>query len=207
MGRGKKGKKKEQRRRGEEKRKKKEAKERKENREGKERKGRKKERRKRKKKRKGKKKSERERKENEQLKGWVDAMKEELIQFHRNKVWTLATALRGKSVIGSKWEFKNKMDKHGTIIRNKARLVSHSYSREEGINYDETLAPVARMEAIRIFLFYATYKNFKVYQMDVKSVFLNGKHKEEAYVKQPLGFESSEFPYYVCELDKALLYD
>ncbi|GKA97391.1 retrovirus-related pol polyprotein from transposon TNT 1-94 [Tanacetum coccineum] len=99
----------------------------------------------------------------------------ELNQFHRNKVWTLATALRGKSVIGSKWEFKNKMDKHGTIIRNNARLVAHSY--------DETLAPVARMEAIRIFLFYTTYKNFKVYQMDVKSVFLNGKHKEEAYVK------------------------
>ncbi|GKE79023.1 retrovirus-related pol polyprotein from transposon TNT 1-94 [Tanacetum coccineum] len=131
-------------------------------------------------------------------------MKEELNQLHRNKVWTLATDLRGKSVIGSKWEYKNKMDKHGTIIRNKARLVAHSYSQEEGINYDETFAPVARMEAIRIFLFYATYKNFKVYQMDVKSVFLNGKHKEEAYVKQPLGFESSEFPYYVCELDKAL---
>nr|GEU47437.1 copia protein [Tanacetum cinerariifolium] len=76
--------------------------------------------------------------------------------------------------------------------------------KEEGIDYNETFAPVARMEAIRIFLAFATYMNFKVYQMDVKSVFLNGKMKEEVYVKQPLGFESSEFPDYVCKLDKAL---
>ncbi|GKE64486.1 retrovirus-related pol polyprotein from transposon TNT 1-94, partial [Tanacetum coccineum] len=76
--------------------------------------------------------------------------------------------------------------------------------KEERIDYDETFAPVARMEAIRIFLAFATYMNFKVYQMDVKNAFLNGKLKEEVYVKQPPGFESSEFPYYVCKLDKAL---
>ncbi|GKB73577.1 retrovirus-related pol polyprotein from transposon TNT 1-94 [Tanacetum coccineum] len=76
--------------------------------------------------------------------------------------------------------------------------------KEEGIDYDKTFAPVARMEAIRIFLAFATYMNFKVYQMDVKSAFLNGKMNEEVYVKQPLGFESSEFPDYVCKLDKAL---
>ncbi|GKC66554.1 retrovirus-related pol polyprotein from transposon TNT 1-94 [Tanacetum coccineum] len=83
-------------------------------------------------------------------------------------------------------------------------LWKNSHSQEEGTDYDETFAPVARMEAIIIFLAFATYINFKVYQMGVKSAFLNGKLKEEVYVKQPPGFESSEFPDYVCKLDKAL---
>ncbi|GKC04033.1 retrovirus-related pol polyprotein from transposon TNT 1-94, partial [Tanacetum coccineum] len=136
--------------------------------------------------------------------GWIDAMQEELNQFYRNKVWTLVPLPYGKIAIGSKWVFRNKKDEHGTIIKNKARLVIHGYSQEEGIDYDETFAPMARMEAIRIFLAFVTYMNFKVYQMDVKSAFLNGKLKEEVYVKQPPGFESSEFPDYVCKLDKAL---
>ncbi|GJR13514.1 retrovirus-related pol polyprotein from transposon TNT 1-94 [Tanacetum coccineum] len=88
--------------------------------------------------------------------------------------------------------------------KNKERLVAQGYSQEEGINYDETIAPVARMEAIMIFLAFSIYMNFKAYQMDVKSSFLNGKLKEEVYVKQPPGFESSEFPDYVCKVDKAL---
>ncbi|GJW26370.1 retrovirus-related pol polyprotein from transposon TNT 1-94 [Tanacetum coccineum] len=99
---------------------------------------------------------------------------------------------------------ENKKDELGTVTRNKARLVAQGYSQEEGIDYDETFAPVARMEAIRIFLVFATYMNFKVFRMDVKSAFLNGKLKEEVYVKQPHGFESNEFPDYVCKLDKAL---
>ncbi|GJT81362.1 retrovirus-related pol polyprotein from transposon TNT 1-94 [Tanacetum coccineum] len=118
--------------------------------------------------------------------GWIDAMQEELNQFYRNKV------------------FRNKKDEHGTTTKNKARLVAQGYSQEEGIDYYETFVQVARMEAIRIFLAFATYMNFKVYQIDVKSDFLNGKLKEEVYVKQPPGFESSEFPNYVCKLDKAL---
>ncbi|GJU94985.1 retrovirus-related pol polyprotein from transposon TNT 1-94 [Tanacetum coccineum] len=136
--------------------------------------------------------------------GWIDAMKEELNRFYRNKVWTLVPLPCGKIAICSKWVFKNKKDKHGTTTKNKARLVPQGYSQEEGFDYDKTFAPVARMEAIRIFLAFATYINFKVYQMDVKSGFLNGKLKEEVYVKQPPGFESSEFPDYVCKLDKAL---
>nr|GEW81428.1 retrovirus-related Pol polyprotein from transposon TNT 1-94 [Tanacetum cinerariifolium] len=100
-------------------------------------------------------------------------------------------------------DFMNKKYEHGTTTKNKARLVAQDYSQEEGIDYDETFTPVARIEAIRIFLSFATYMNFKVYQMDVKSVFLNDKLKEEVYVKQPPGFESSEFPDYVCKLDKA----
>ncbi|GJR81503.1 retrovirus-related pol polyprotein from transposon TNT 1-94 [Tanacetum coccineum] len=106
--------------------------------------------------------------------------------------------------IGSKWLFKNKKDEHGIVTKNKARLVVQRYSQEERIDYDETFAPVARMEAIRIFLAFATYMNFTVFQMDVKSAFLNGKLKKEVYVKQPPGFESSEFPNYVCKFDKAL---
>ncbi|GJY59660.1 retrovirus-related pol polyprotein from transposon TNT 1-94, partial [Tanacetum coccineum] len=103
---------------------------------------------------------------------------EELNQFYRNKVWTLVPLPYGKIATCSKWE--------------------------KGIDYDETFAPVSRMEAIRTFLAFATYMNFKVCQMDVKSAFLNGKLKEEVYVKQPPGFESSEFLDYVCKLDKAL---
>ncbi|GJZ16866.1 retrovirus-related pol polyprotein from transposon TNT 1-94 [Tanacetum coccineum] len=96
------------------------------------------------------------------------------------------------------------MDENGVVIKNKARLVAQGYRQEEGIDYDETFAPVARLEAIRIFLAYAAYMGFMVYQMDVKSAFLNGKISEEVYVQQPPGFESSEFPNHVCKLDKAL---
>ncbi|GJR88240.1 retrovirus-related pol polyprotein from transposon TNT 1-94 [Tanacetum coccineum] len=83
--------------------------------------------------------------------GWIDAMQEELNQFYRNKVWTLVPLPYGKIAIGSKWVFRNKKDEHGTTTKNKARLVAQGYSQEEGIDYDETFAPVAKMEAIRIF--------------------------------------------------------
>ncbi|GJS79269.1 retrovirus-related pol polyprotein from transposon TNT 1-94 [Tanacetum coccineum] len=135
--------------------------------------------------------------------GWVDAMQNELNQFARNKVWTLVPAPYVKTIISSKWVFINKRDETGIVIKNKARLVAQGYNQQEGIDYDETIAPVARLEAIRIFLAFATYMNFIVYQMDVKSAFLNGKLKEEVYVKQPPGFKSNEFPNHVCKLDKA----
>ncbi|GJY32888.1 retrovirus-related pol polyprotein from transposon TNT 1-94 [Tanacetum coccineum] len=136
--------------------------------------------------------------------GWVDAMQDELNQFARNKVWTLVPAPYGKTIIGSKWVFRNKRDETRIVIKNKARLVAQGYNQQEGIDYDETFSLVARLEAIRIFLAFATYMNFIVYQMDVKSAFLNGKLKEEVYLKQPPGFESNEFPNHVCKLDKAL---
>ncbi|GJT39131.1 retrovirus-related pol polyprotein from transposon TNT 1-94 [Tanacetum coccineum] len=100
--------------------------------------------------------------------------------------------------------FRNKIDENGVVIRNKARLVAHGYRQEEGIDCDENFAPLSRLEAKRIFLAYVAYMGFMVYHMDVKSAFLNGKLSEEAYVQQPHGFESSEFPNYVCKLDKAL---
>ena len=96
------------------------------------------------------------------------------------------------------------MDEAGVVVRNKARLVAKGYSQQEGIDYDETFAPVARLEAIRIFLAFAAHSNFKVYQMDVKSAFLNGELAEEVYVTQPPGFESDEFPHFVYRLLKAL---
>ncbi|GJU49097.1 retrovirus-related pol polyprotein from transposon TNT 1-94 [Tanacetum coccineum] len=96
------------------------------------------------------------------------------------------------------------MDEEGVVTKNKARLVAQVYNQQEGIDYEETFAPIARLEAIRIFLAYAAYIGFLVYQIDVKSAFLNGKLSEEVYVQQPPGFESSEFPDHVCKLDKAL---
>ncbi|KAJ9552810.1 LOW QUALITY PROTEIN: hypothetical protein OSB04_016855 [Centaurea solstitialis] len=109
---------------------------------------------------------------------WVEAMQDELLQFERNKVWSLTSLPVGKSAIGTKWVFRNKKDENGVVIRNKARLVAQGYCQEEGIDYEETFALVARLEAIRIFLAYAAHRGFKVYQMDVKSAFLNGKLKE-----------------------------
>ena len=117
---------------------------------------------------------------------WVQAMHDELEQFDKNKVMTLVKCPEGVCIIGMKWVFKNKTDENGTVIKNKARLVAKGFNQQEGIDFEETFAPVARMEAIRIFLAYATYMNFKVYQMDVKSAFLNGKLKEDVYVQQPL---------------------
>ncbi|GJS59942.1 retrovirus-related pol polyprotein from transposon TNT 1-94 [Tanacetum coccineum] len=96
------------------------------------------------------------------------------------------------------------MDEEGVVTKNKVRLVAKGYKQEEGIDYDETFAPVARLEAIRIFLVYASYMGFIVFQMDVKSAFLNGKISEEVYVEQPPGFESNEFPNHVCRSNKAL---
>ncbi|GJV53115.1 putative ribonuclease H-like domain-containing protein [Tanacetum coccineum] len=111
---------------------------------------------------------------------WIEAMQEELLQF------------------------KNKKDERGIVIRNKARLVAQGYTQEEGIDYDEVFAPVARIEAIRLFLAYASFKDFVVYQMDVKSAFLYGKIEEEVYVYQPPGFEDLEFPDRVYKVEKAL---
>ncbi|GJS38474.1 putative ribonuclease H-like domain-containing protein [Tanacetum coccineum] len=99
---------------------------------------------------------------------------------------------------------RNKKDERGIVIKNKARLVAQGYTQEEGIDYNEVFAPVARIEAIRLFLAYASFKDFVVYQMDVKSAFLYGKIEEEVYVCQPLGFEDPDFPDRVYKVEKAL---
>ncbi|KAD2805312.1 hypothetical protein E3N88_38689 [Mikania micrantha] len=136
--------------------------------------------------------------------GWVEAMQLELLQFKKQQVWELVPLPPGKCAIGTKWVFRNKTDENGQIIKNKARLVVQGFSQEEGIDYDETFAPVARLEAIRLFLAYAALHKLKVFQMDVKSAFLYGKIKEEVYVCQPPGFEDNKHPDWVYKLDKAL---
>jgi len=119
----------------------------------------------------------------------LTAMHEELNQFARNEVWTLVPRTSEMNVSGTKWVFKNKLDEQGIIVRNKARLVAKGYNQEEGIDYGETYASVARLEAVRLLLAYACMNGFKLHQMDVKSAFLNGYIDEEVYVCQPPGFE------------------
>ncbi|GJW94029.1 putative ribonuclease H-like domain-containing protein [Tanacetum coccineum] len=113
---------------------------------------------------------------------------------HAMKVWTLVNLPNGKRAIGTKWVFINKKDERGVLVRNKARLVAQGYTQEEGIDYHEVFAPVAKIEAIRLFLAYASFMGFIVYQMDVKSAFLYGTIEEEVYVCQPPGFEDPQFP-------------
>ncbi|KAJ9561414.1 hypothetical protein OSB04_006574 [Centaurea solstitialis] len=133
----------------------------------------------------------------------VSTMQEELAEFERNLVWILVHRPSRKTIIGLKWIFRNKLDEHGTVIRNKDRLVAQGYRQEEGIDYDETFAAVARLEAIRLFLAYAAHMKFQVFQMDVKSAFLNGKLTEEVYVTQPLGFTNPKHLDHIYKLNKA----
>ncbi|GJX56042.1 putative ribonuclease H-like domain-containing protein [Tanacetum coccineum] len=135
---------------------------------------------------------------------WIEAMQDELLQFRLQKVWRLVDLPKGKHTIGTKWVYRNKKDKRGIVVRNKARLVAQGYTQEEGINYDKVFAPVARIEAIRLFLTYASFMGFIVYQMDVKSAFLYGTIKDKVYVCQPPGFEDPQFPDKVYKVEKAL---
>ncbi|WVZ64511.1 LOW QUALITY PROTEIN: hypothetical protein U9M48_014014 [Paspalum notatum var. saurae] len=133
---------------------------------------------------------------------WVNAMHEELENFERNHVWDLVKPPPNCRPIGTKWVFKNKRGEDGMVVRNKARLPG--VSSKEGIDYEETFAPVARLEALRILLAFAASKGFKPQQMDVKSAFPNGFIEEEVYVRQPPGFESARFPDRVYKLRKSL---
>ncbi|GJY61508.1 putative ribonuclease H-like domain-containing protein [Tanacetum coccineum] len=135
---------------------------------------------------------------------WVEAMQEELLQFKLQKVWVLVDLPYGKKVIGTKWVFRNKRDERSIVVKNKARLVAQGFRQEEGIYYDEVFAHVARIEAIRLFLAFASYMGFTVYQIDVKSAFLYGTIEEEVYVHQPLGFVDPAHPNKVYKVIKAL---
>ncbi|GJS75774.1 putative ribonuclease H-like domain-containing protein [Tanacetum coccineum] len=135
---------------------------------------------------------------------WIEAMQEELMQFKLQNVWTLVDLPNGKRAIGTKWVYKNKTDKRGIVVKNKARLVAQGYTQEEGIDYDKVFAPVSKIEVIRLFLAYASFMRFIMYQMDVKSAFLYGTIEEEVYVCQPPGFEDPQFPDKVYKVEKAL---
>jgi hypothetical protein len=118
-------------------------------------------------------------------------------------VWSLVERPK-QNIVGTMWVFRNKQDKHRVVIRNKAHLVAKGYSQVKGLDFDETFAPVARLESIHILLSYATHHDLKLCQMDVKSAFLNGSIKEEVYMKQPPEFESEEYPNHVYKLHKTL---
>nr|GEV47235.1 ribonuclease H-like domain-containing protein [Tanacetum cinerariifolium] len=135
---------------------------------------------------------------------WIEAIQEELLQFKMQKVWVLVDLPHGKRAIGTKWVFMNKKDERSIVVRNKARLVAQGHTQDEGIDYEEVFAPVARIEAIRLFLAYASFTGFMVYQMDVKSAFLYGTIKEEVYVCQPPRFEDLDHPDKVYKVVKAL---
>ncbi|GJU97714.1 putative ribonuclease H-like domain-containing protein [Tanacetum coccineum] len=123
---------------------------------------------------------------------WVEAMQEELLQFKLQQVWKLMDLPNGKRAIGTKWVFRNKKDERGIVIRNKARLVAQGHRQKEGIDYEEIFAHVARIMAIRLFLAYASFMGFLVYQMDVKSAFFYGTIEEEVYATQPPGFKDPD---------------
>jgi hypothetical protein len=135
---------------------------------------------------------------------WVTAMHDELHQFTRNDVWNLVSRPSNPNIIGTKWIFKNKSDEHGTVIQNKARLIAQGYTHIERVDFDETFAPVAHLESIRILLSISCHLGFKLYQMDVKSAFLNGILQEEVYVEQSKGFMDPHYPQHVYKLKNAL---
>ncbi|GJY73273.1 retrovirus-related pol polyprotein from transposon TNT 1-94 [Tanacetum coccineum] len=135
---------------------------------------------------------------------WIEAMQEEINEFERLEVWELVPRPDRVMIITLKWIFKVKLDELGGVLKNKARLVARGYHQEEGIDFEEYFAPVARLEAIRISIAYAAYMNMIVYQMDIKMAFLNGILREEVYVNQQDGFVDQDNPNHVYKLKKAL---
>ncbi|KAH9331801.1 hypothetical protein KI387_003909, partial [Taxus chinensis] len=125
-------------------------------------------------------------------KHWLKVLEEELEQIEKNETWELVPRPKSQNVIGTKWEFRNKLNEDGQVTQNKARLVCKWYAQVEGVDFEETFSLVSRLEAITMFLAFAVFKNFKGYQMDVKSSFLNGNLEKEVYIEQPEGFLLSE---------------
>ncbi|GJU51531.1 retrovirus-related pol polyprotein from transposon TNT 1-94 [Tanacetum coccineum] len=135
---------------------------------------------------------------------WFQAMQDEIHEFDRQDIWELVPPPDYAMIIALKWIYKVKLDEYGDVLKNKARLIAKGYRQEEGLDFEESFALVARLEAIRIFLANAASKNITDYQMDVKTAFLNGKLKEEVYVSQPEGFVDPHRPHHVYHLKKAL---
>jgi hypothetical protein len=134
---------------------------------------------------------------------WVNAMNEELDQIEKNQTWELVPRSKNKNVIGTKCVYNKNMNENGQVIRNKAILVCKRYAQVEGVDYEESFAPVSILEA-RMFLAFSNYRKCKVYQMDVKSSFLNGNLEEEVYIEKLEGFQLTNKGCYVCKLNKAL---
>nr|GEW57698.1 retrovirus-related Pol polyprotein from transposon TNT 1-94 [Tanacetum cinerariifolium] len=135
---------------------------------------------------------------------WIELMQEELHQFDRLDVWELVDKPLCNNVINMKWICKNKRDEENTVIQNKLRLMAKGYAKKEGVDFKESFALVARLEAVRLFIAYVAHKSFTVYQMDVETEFFYGPLKEEVYVNQPDGFVDPYYPDKVYCLKKAL---
>ncbi|GKC81151.1 retrovirus-related pol polyprotein from transposon TNT 1-94 [Tanacetum coccineum] len=135
---------------------------------------------------------------------WFQAIQDEIHEFNRLQVWELVPQPDCVMIIALKWIYKGKLDEYGDVLKNKAMLVAKGYRQEEGIDFEESFAPVTRIKAIRIFIPNAASKNMTIYQMDVKTAFLNGELKEGVYVSQPEGFVDLDHPTHVYRLKKAL---
>ncbi|GKD51383.1 retrovirus-related pol polyprotein from transposon TNT 1-94 [Tanacetum coccineum] len=135
---------------------------------------------------------------------WFQAMQDKIHEFDQLQVWELVPQPACVMIIAPKWIYKVKLDEYGDVLKNKARLVAKVYRQEEGIDFKESFAPVACIEAIRIFIANAASKNMTIYQMDIKTTFLNGELKEEVYVSQPEGFVDPDHSTHVYRLKKVL---
>ncbi|GKD08208.1 retrovirus-related pol polyprotein from transposon TNT 1-94, partial [Tanacetum coccineum] len=136
---------------------------------------------------------------------WIDAMQEKIHEFQRLEVWELVPCPDKVILIKLKWIYKVKTDEFGGVLKNKDRLVAQGFRQEEGIDFEESFALVARIEAIHIFVENAAHKNMMIYQMDVKTAFLNCELKEEFYVSQPEGFVDQDNPSHMYKLKKPFM--
>src|SRR3954454_8629468 len=135
---------------------------------------------------------------------WKEAMDSEMKSMYDNQVWNLIDHTPGTKTIGCKWIFKKKIDMDGNVQTYKARLVAKGYTQTQGIDYDETFSPVAKIQSIRILLAIASFHDYEIWQMDVKTAFLNGKLTENVYMVQPEGFINSKYPNRVCKLERSI---
>ena len=135
---------------------------------------------------------------------WKEAMDSEIQSMYDNQVWNLVENVPGRKTVGCKWVFKKKTDMDGKVHTYKARLVAKGFSQIPGVDYDETFSPVAKIKSIRVLLAIAAFHDYEIWQMDVKTAFLNGKLAEDVYMSQPEGFVSNEYPNRVCKLEKSI---
>ena len=135
---------------------------------------------------------------------WKEAMDSEIQSMYDNQVWNLVDNVPGRKTVGCKWIFKKKTDMEGKVHTYKARLVAKGFTQTQGIDYDETFSPVAKIKSIRVMLAIAAFHDYEIWQMDVKTAFLNGKLAEDVYMNQPEGFVNAEYPNRVCKLKKSI---
>ena len=135
---------------------------------------------------------------------WLEAMKSEMDSMYTNQVWTLVEPPVGVNPIGCKWVFKKKTDMDGKVHTYKARLVAKGYKQIHGVDYDETFSPVAMLKSVRILLAIAAYHDYEIWQMDVKTAFLNGNLLEDVYMTQPEGFDIPEEAQKICKLQRSI---